>query len=138
MRKSKVGGRVRVSGGDSCILAAALVILVLVYGGLTIYILNRGEFSRRIVPSGMHQHSRSHESDLAHHPHLQHHDLSSLLLEGLPPLRSRNQLIPSEVMVSVKKSDPLDVEIHKKNFKKLPEFSAAERATYLRRRMPLD
>jgi hypothetical protein len=55
-------------------------------------------------------------------------------------------LIPSEVVVSTKRINRLDEEIHKrideemhkKNFKKLPEFSAAERTTHLRRRMPLD
>lgn len=138
MGKSKISGKIRVNYGGSCLLTSALVFLVLVYGGITIYILNRGELSRQALFSKMDHSSRNHESDLAYHPHLQHHDLSSLLLEGLPPLRSRNQLVPSEVIVGVKRGGELDGGTLKRSSKKLPEFSAVERANYLRRRMPID
>jgi hypothetical protein len=63
-----------------CFLCGALIILVLIYGAMTWHIIRRGHASRR----------EGHlEGNLATHPHLQHHDLSSLFLEGLPPKRKK-------------------------------------------------
>ena len=44
------------------------------------HILHRGKLSR--INDGNH-----HVDGLENHPHLKHHDLSSILMEGLPPLK---------------------------------------------------
>mmetsp|Transcript_3795 Transcript_3795/g.3943 ORF Transcript_3795/g.3943 Transcript_3795/m.3943 type:complete len:150 (+) Transcript_3795:279-728(+) len=65
-----------------CLLSSAAIFLLLVYGGITFHILSRGELSH------LHHSKIFSHSSLNTHPHLQHHNLGSIFLEGLPPLRS--------------------------------------------------
>ena len=75
------------NNGGSCLISTALIVLVLLYGGLTVHILNRGELSRNHDFNRSVLNPHGDEGDLDTHPNLQHHDLSSIFLEGLPPLR---------------------------------------------------
>lgn len=70
-------------GSSWCIVLSVLLVLTFLYVGLTAHIVRRGHKSRI---QRKHAHK---ENDLATHPHYQHHDLSSVLLEGLPPLRKK-------------------------------------------------
>lgn len=74
----------------TCLLSSAVIFLFLTYGLLTIHLLNRGEISRKKdqLYNRSHLHPHGDLGDLTTHPELQHHDLSSIMLEGLPPLRS--------------------------------------------------
>jgi hypothetical protein len=65
-----------------CLLSSAAIFLFLVYGGITFHILSRGELSH------LHHSKKFSHSSLNTHPRLQHHNLGSIFLEGLPPLRS--------------------------------------------------
>lgn len=135
-----MGSKIRPYDGGSCLLTSALMVLALIYGGITLYILNRGELSRKVGPTEVEVFPHRHDGDLATHPHLQHHDLSSLLLEGLPPLRSRNKLVPSEVSMHHKR--PLAH--HRRptadaaQINEMVELNSIERTNYLRSRMPID
>lgn len=135
-----MGPKNRGNDGGSCLLTSALIVLALIYGGITLYILNRGEMSRKGGLTEVELFPRGHEGDLATHPHLQHHDLSSLLLEGLPPLRSRNKLVPAEVSMHHKRP----VAHHRRPIidevliNEAVELNSIERSNYLRSRMPID
>ena len=80
------------SSDGSCLISAGLCILVLLYGGITLHILNRGELSRNHDFNGSSLFPRGKIGNLETHPDLQHHDLSSIFLEGLPPLRSKKNI----------------------------------------------
>ena len=81
------------NNGGSCLISTALIVLVLLYGGLTVHILNRGELSRNHDFNRSVLNPHGDEGDLDTHPNLQHHDLSSIFLEGLPPLRPSKKII---------------------------------------------
>lgn len=128
IKKPKFVPRNRKGNGGTCLLLTAIISLFLVYGGITLLILNRGQASRRNEINSINIFQKDHGSSLGTHPHpqLQHNDLTSIFLEGQDkahqhenrkyqkPTRDWNEL--SELL----KNDPL------------------ERVTYLRKRMPVD
>ena len=128
MRKSHSVPRNRHNNGGTCLLLTAVASLFVVYGTITVLILNRGQASRRDEINSINIFQKDHGSSLGTHAHLppQHNDLSRIFLEGQDkahqhenrmyqkPTRDWNEL--SELL----KNDPL------------------ERVTYLRKRMPVD
>jgi hypothetical protein len=137
MRKVKGHAKSQSFRSEYCLIGSAIVFLALLYGGITIHILSRGELSR-IHDQESHKSrffSRGADGDLSTHPHLQHHDLSSLLLEGLPPLR------PHETFEDIN-----DRNTHRRYDKRViynkreasVDIDAEERMIYLRGRMPID
>lgn len=123
--------------GGSHLIGAGLFLLLLLYGGITIHILNRGELSRDHDFNRSSIFPRGKEGNLETHPDLQHHDLSSIFLEGLPPLRTTK-------LVNRIESDHLDVIKFDRNTlatsgkrkSKIDDFQ--DRAKFLRGRMPID
>ena len=75
-------------GSSVCIVLSVVFVLVGFYVFLTTVIVKRGIKSRNGSMTNHHEHK---ENNLDSHPKYQHHDLSSLLLEGLPPLRRTKQ-----------------------------------------------
>ena len=75
-------------GSSVCIVLSVVFVLVGFYVILTAHIVKRGNKSRNASMTNHHDHK---ENNLDSHPKYQHHDLSSLLLEGLPPLRRTKQ-----------------------------------------------
>ena len=75
-------------GSSACIVISVVLALVGFYVFLTVHIVKRGTKSRTGSMTNHHEHK---ENNLDSHPKYQHHDLSSLLLEGLPPLRRTQQ-----------------------------------------------
>ena len=128
IKKPKFVPRNRNNNGGTCLLLTAVVSLFLVYGTITVLILNRGQASRRDEINSINIFQKDHGSSLGTHAHLplQHDELSSIFLEGQDkihqhenrmyqkPTRDWNEL--SDLL----KNDPL------------------ERVTYLRKRMPVD
>jgi hypothetical protein len=90
-----------------------IVFVILFYSCIIYHILGRGKASR-----GKHQTDDdyypvgpaawSHHEDLSTHPDLTHHDLASLFLEGLPPLRknsAQNEVAEKETNTILKSGD---------------------------------
>jgi hypothetical protein len=136
-------------------LCLALILMALLYGGMTWHIMRRGHASRRTGHL---------EGDLSTHPHLQHHDLSSIFLEGLPPKRKK-EVAEEENLVRDKpqaraiettlleealpktptepgiaseylQEETTDSRHNAKKTAELEEFDPVETVRFLRRRMP--
>ena len=131
-RKSKIIPRNRKNNGSTCLLITAVVTLSLLYGSITLLILNRGYASRRDEIDSINIFQKDHGSSLANHPHLQHNDISRIFLEG-PPQSNEN----GEVHLHGNK-------IYQKPASDWSELSELlkndpmERVAYLRKRMPVD
>ena len=135
MRKSKVIPRNRKNNEGACLLFTAIFSLFLVYGITTMLILNHGYANRRNKLDSVNILPSDHRSSLGTHPHLQHHDLSSILLEGLPPLREKDGEYPDVLKIHQKQTRGSG------GVSELSELLAddpLERVTYLRKRMPID
>jgi hypothetical protein len=128
IKKPKFVPRNRKSNGGTCLLLTAIITLFLVYGAITLLILNRGQASRRNEINSINIFQKDHGSSLGTHPHpqLQHNDLSSIFLEGQDKAHQRENMIYQKPtrdwneLSELLKNDPL------------------ERVTYLRKRMPVD
>lgn len=120
-----------------CLLSSAVIFLFIVYGGITFHILSRGELSH------LHHSKKFSHSSLNTHPHLQHHNLGSILLEGLPPLRSD---ITDDVQESINElegdadneSKGRQRNVKSKHGEVLSNHLKQEQVKYLRRMMPID
>lgn len=127
IKKPKFVPRNRNNNGGTCLLLTAVVSLFLVYGTITVLILNRGQASRRDEINSINIFQKDHGSSLGTHAHLplQHNDLSSIFLEGQENVHQHQNRIYQKPTrdwneLSDLKNDPL------------------ERVTYLRKRMPVD
>lgn len=122
----------RKNNGGACLLFTAIFSLCLVYGVTTILILRHGTASRRDGIGSADSSSNDHGSNLETHPHLQNHDLSSIFLEGLPPLRETDRGFQHMYRTNRKMSRGLG------KLSDLLEDDPLQKVTYLRKRMPID
>ena len=142
-RQKIIVPRNRNYNSGSCLISCGLVVLVIVYGGITLHILNRGELSRsngfnrsELFPQG--------KDYLDTHPRF-HHDLSSLILEGLPPLRADSKTVldlkntPGANNNLIDRINSEDTKEHSPDTDadQINELSLEE-MRYLRGRMPID
>ena len=125
------------SSDGSCLISAGLCILVLLYGGITLHILNRGELSRNHDFNGSSLFPRGKIGNLETHPDLQHHDLSSIFLEGLPPLRSKKNI--DEIGADQDNGIKFDHNTRAISNRRQSRTDDLQlRAKYLRGKMPID
>lgn len=126
MRKSKAVPRSRKNNGGTCLLLTAVTSLFLVYGTITMLILNRGYASRRDELDSINIFQKDHVSNL------ESHDLSSIFFEGLPQLIEEEKIHQRGNRMYRKPT---------RDWNELPELlknDPLERVAYLRKRMPVD
>jgi hypothetical protein len=118
-----------------CLLSSAAIFLFIVYGGITFHILSRGELSH------LHHSKKFSHGSLDTHPHLQHHNLGSIFLEGLPPLRSETLDDEQENINELdtdSESNGRERNVKSKHGEVLANHLKQEQVKYLRRMMPID
>ena len=131
MRKSKVISKNRKNNGGACLLFSAIFSLCLVYGITTLLILRHGTASRRDGIGSADSSPNDRGNNLETHPNLQNHDLSSIFLEGLPPLRETDGFHHM-----YRTNQKLNRGVGK--LSELLEDDPLQKVTYLRKRMPID
>jgi hypothetical protein len=119
----------RKNNGGACLLFSAIFSFCLVYGITTILILRHGTASRGDGIGSADSSPNDHGNNLETHAHLQNHDLSSIFLEGLPPLRDGFQHM-------YRTNRKLSRGVGK--LSELLEDDPLQKVTYLRKRMPID
>ena len=132
MRKSKVISRNGKNNGNACLVVTAVLSVFFVYGITTMLILRLGYRNRRDKMGSVEFFPNDHGSRVETHPHLQHHDLSSILLEGLPPLKEKSRTFQDMYRIHRKQTHG------SAELSELLEDDPLERVTYLRKRMPID
>ena len=95
-------------------------------------ILRLGNKNRRDKIGSVELFPDDHGSRVEPHSHLQHHDLSSILLEGLPPLKEKGRRFQDMYRIHGKQTHD------SAELSELLEDDPLERVTYLRKRMPID
>lgn len=132
MRKSKVITRNVKNNGNACLVITAVLSVFFVYGITTMLILRLGNKNRRDKIGSVELFPDDHGSRVEPHSHLQHHDLSSILLEGLPPLKEKGRRFQDMYRIHGKQTHD------SAELSELLEDDPLERVTYLRKRMPID
>lgn len=131
-RKSKIIPRNRKYNGSTCLLITAVITLSLLYGSITLLILNRGYASRRDEIDSINIFQKDHGSSLANHPHLQHNDISRIFLEGLPQSSENGKVHLHRNKIYQKPASDWS------ELSELLKNDPMERVAYLRKRMPVD
>lgn len=110
-----------------CLISSAIIFLFIVYGSITFHILSHG--------ISLNDSKKFSHSSLATHPQLQHHDLGSIFLEGLPPLRPKK----SETSNEGNDMNTFDVDDRSNRRRNAKNKNGKDSSfKYLRRMMPVD